>query len=133
MRSPLFITALFLLAPVAILGGDLSGRIESCSGWALNRHPELKMFLKGGEAEEYENVEVKYIHGRKATLYIYDDDVEIDTINLMELETRDDMHDLMVRKGFKKKSEEEYDDSIQDIEFEDIEEDDDDEDKKDEL
>jgi hypothetical protein len=91
------------------------------------------MFLKGGEAEEYENVEVKYIHGRKATLYIYDDDVEIDTINLMELETRDDMHDLMVRKGFKKKSEEEYDDSIQDIEFEDIEEDDDDEDKKDEL
>eukprot|EP00586_Coscinodiscus_wailesii_P000742 CAMPEP_0172485588 /NCGR_PEP_ID=MMETSP1066-20121228/13665_1 /TAXON_ID=671091 /ORGANISM="Coscinodiscus wailesii, Strain CCMP2513" /LENGTH=52 /DNA_ID=CAMNT_0013250925 /DNA_START=312 /DNA_END=470 /DNA_ORIENTATION=+ len=52
----------------------------------------------------------------------------------MEFETRDDMHDLMVRKGFvKKDAEEKYDENIQDIEFVDIEEDEDDEDNKDEL
>merc|ERR1711862_1074418 len=63
--------------------------------------PELKKFLKEGEAESYQNVEVKYIHGRKAVLIIYDDEDEIERTLLSELETREEMHALMKEKGFK--------------------------------
>ena len=31
----------------------------------MNRQPELKQFLKGGEAEEYEGVTIEYIPGEK--------------------------------------------------------------------
>lgn len=71
----------------------------------MNRLPELKQFLKGGEAEEYENVEVRYIKGRKAILTIYDDDTELEKIILSDYETREEMHKMMVNKGFAKKNE----------------------------
>ena len=34
--------------------------------------PILKSFLKEGEAESYQNVEVKFVHGRKAIMTIYE-------------------------------------------------------------
>lgn len=34
--------------------------------------PMLKSFLKEGEAESYRNVEVKFVHGRKAIMTIYE-------------------------------------------------------------
>ena len=34
--------------------------------------PILKSFLKEGEAESYRNVEVKFVHGRKAIMTIYE-------------------------------------------------------------
>ena len=34
--------------------------------------PILKSFLKDGEAESYHNVEVKFVHGRKAIMTIYE-------------------------------------------------------------
>ena len=34
--------------------------------------PILKSFLKDGEAESYRNVEVKFVHGRKAIMTIYE-------------------------------------------------------------
>jgi hypothetical protein len=34
--------------------------------------PELKSFLKDGEAESYQNVELKFVHGKKAIMTIYE-------------------------------------------------------------
>jgi hypothetical protein len=73
----------------------------------LNRLRELKSFLKDGEAEEYQNLEVEYVHGRKAILYIYNEGEEVEQITLSEYKTKEDMHKLMVDKGFLKKPEEE--------------------------
>ena len=53
---------------------ELHARIESCSGWALNKLPILKSFLKDGEAESYQNVHVVYIPGKKAIMTIYEGD-----------------------------------------------------------
>jgi hypothetical protein len=63
--------------------------------------------LKGGEAETYENVEVKYISGRKAVLTIFHDGEEQEKIELSTLKMREDMHAMFLEKGFVKKSEEE--------------------------
>ena len=78
----------------------ISGKIESCSGWSLNNRPELKKFLKLGEAESYQNVQVEYIHGRKAILTIFHDDVAVEKVELNKLDDRQQMHALFVEKGF---------------------------------
>lgn len=75
------------------------GKIESCSGWSLNRLPELKSFLKDGEAESYHGISVEYIHGRQAVLTIYDDEEEIEKITLSDYKTKEEMHALLVEKG----------------------------------
>ena len=46
----------------------------SFAGWALNKLPILKSFLKDGEAESYKNVQVKFVPGKKAILTIYEGD-----------------------------------------------------------
>jgi len=73
----------------------------------LNKLPELKTFLKGLGAEMYRNVDIEYIHGRTATLTIFEDGVEVEQIILSDYKTRDDMHALFQEKGFVRKSSEE--------------------------
>lgn len=73
----------------------------------MNRLRELKSFLKDSEAEEYQGVEVEYVHGRNAVLTIYKDGEEQEQITLSDFKTKEEMHALMVEKGFVKKSEEE--------------------------
>eukprot|EP01082_Thalassiosira_pseudonana_P006967 g14926.t1 g14926 contig21:173539-174825(-) len=70
--------------------------------------------LEYGEAESYRNVEVKYVPGKQAVLTIYEGEgeevegwVEKEKIVLSELETKEEMHALMVDKGFELRSEEE--------------------------
>ena len=46
--------------------------------------PQLKSFLKDGEAESYRNVEVKFISGRKAVMTVYEG---ISKDNLVPLES----------------------------------------------
>lgn len=70
----------------------------------MNRLPELKSFLKGGEAEEYENVKVTFIRGREAIMTIFEDEKEVEQVQLSKLETKADMHALFVEKGFRKKN-----------------------------
>ena len=41
-------------------------------GWALNKLPNLKSFLKDGEAESYKNVQVNFVAGKKAIMTIYE-------------------------------------------------------------
>lgn len=73
----------------------------------MNRLPELKSFLKDGEAEWYEGVEVQYIHGRKAVMTVFEDGEEKEKITLSDMKTKPEMHTMMIEKGFVKKSEEE--------------------------
>ena len=63
---------LFFAAAAAVVNANLYATIESCQGWALNKMPQLKSFLKDGEAESYRNVEVKFIHGRKAVMTVWE-------------------------------------------------------------
>lgn len=105
MRSlSLLATLLFL---TSLVNAEISGKIESCSGWALNKLPQLKSFLKDGEAEEYQNVEVTFIPGRKAVLTIYESGKEREKVTLSDISTKPEMHKLMVDKGFERKSEDE--------------------------
>jgi hypothetical protein len=100
---PLLLASLTLASSQVII----TGKIESCSGCALNRLPELNSFLKDWDAEEYQGVEVVYIPGRKAVLTIYNDEREQEQITLSDYATKAEMHALMVEKGFVKKGEEE--------------------------
>jgi len=63
----------------------------------------VKKFLKEGEAETYKNVEVRYIKGRKAILTIFENDEELEKIVLSDYKNREEMHEMMLEKGFVKK------------------------------
>ena len=73
------------------------------------------MFLKGdkkpgsaGEIDEYKGIEIEWKRGKKAILTILDDEgKQIEDVKLYELKTRPEMHQLLVDKGFRKKTEEE--------------------------
>ena len=72
LLSILLSTSLAVAAAAA--GSKRHAKIESCSGWALNKLPQLKSFLKDyNGATSYKNVEVIYIHGRKAVMTIYEE------------------------------------------------------------
>jgi hypothetical protein len=62
--------------------------------------PELKEFLKGGDAESYEGVTIEYIPGRTATLTVFHDQEKVEKVQLSSLKTQQDMHDMMKEKGF---------------------------------
>lgn len=55
----------------------------------------------------YRNVEINFIRGRKAIMTILKNGEEVETIELSEYETEEDMHRLFQEKGFEKLSEEE--------------------------
>lgn len=88
----------------------------------MNRLPELKSFLKDGEAEWYTGVEVTYIHGRQAVMTVFDDGEETEKITLSEVKTKPEMHAMMVEKGFGKKSEEEIEEVKRKLEVAKVEE-----------
>jgi hypothetical protein len=60
--------------------------------------------LKEGEAEWYEGITVRYVHGRTAILTISDDGTVKEKITLHKLKDREQMHKLMKTKGFALKS-----------------------------
>lgn len=70
----------------------------------MNHFPKLKSFLKDGEAESYEGITIKYIHGRTAVLTISKDGVKQEEIVLHTLKTKEDMHALFKEKGFVQKA-----------------------------
>jgi hypothetical protein len=73
----------------------------------LNRLPELKQFIKYGGAEAFQNVEVEFNRGRKAVLTINHDGDEHEQVDLQSIATQDEMHQMMLDKGFVLKSDEE--------------------------
>lgn len=67
----------------------------------------MKKFIKFGGAESYQNVDIEFISGKKATLTIFHDGTEKEVVELQGLETEEEMHQLMLQKGFVLKEEEE--------------------------
>lgn len=73
----------------------------------FSRLPELRSFIKDGEAEWYHNVRIKYVRGEQATLHVYNVSgadrariVEVATVSLSTLRTKEAMHQAMQRHGF---------------------------------
>ena len=89
------------------MGRRVTGKIISCSGCQLNSMKELKSFLMDFEAEEYAGVDVEYVHGHRASISIYHDGELQETISLHDYPTKQELHMLMVTKGFVKKVQEE--------------------------
>ncbi len=59
-----------------------------------------------GEIDEYSGVEIEWIRGKKAIMTLFDDSgTQLEEIKLYKLNTREEMHTLMVEKGFSKKTE----------------------------
>lgn len=79
----------------------------------MNKLPLLKEFLKGGEAECYKNVEIKYVMGKPPTLSIYHSGKFHEKVNLKDYttstssSTKKELHDLFQEKGLELKSNEE--------------------------
>jgi Sep15/SelM redox domain len=84
----------------------------------LNRFPQLKSFLKDGEAERYINVTVTFIAGRPAIMTIYDNELGVDElgteivktdvveeIELNKINDKPKLHELFKEKGFLLKDE----------------------------
>lgn len=56
------------------------------------------------EYEDYQNVEVEYDPGKPAVLTISDDDGNVlEEVNLYEIDTNEEIHKMMIEKGFKLK------------------------------
>lgn len=92
---------------------EIYGKIRSCQGWALDKKPELKNFIRYGGAFSFENVEIEYETGKRATLTIYTFDEhgvkqqETEMVDLQGIETEAEMSQIMLYKGFRLKPEEE--------------------------
>jgi len=91
----------------------LTGKVVSCPGWTLNKHKELRYFLKGdktvgievGEINIYAGIDIEWKRGKRAVLTIFDDEGKfIEDVKLYELETRAEMHKLLSDKGFLEKT-----------------------------
>lgn len=55
----------------------------------------------------YENVEVQFVPGRHAYLTIYHDGEKVEKVDLHAIPTEAQMHEMMIEKGFKMKSDDE--------------------------
>jgi len=84
---------------------EISGHIKSCSGWQLNRMPEVKKFVMGHRdgAIGYENVVVTYVSHAPPVLTISHDSEETEEVPLTDM-SFEDIHKMMADKGFVKKS-----------------------------
>jgi hypothetical protein len=76
----------------------------------LNKHKELRLFLKGdgktlkGEITEYAGVTIEWIRGKRAIMTIFENGQQKEDVQLYELQTREQMHNLMKEKGFHRKT-----------------------------
>lgn len=88
-----------LLQLVNTIVCDTFGVIESCSGWKLNRYPVIKEFLKGDSgATIYKHMQIEYIPGHNPDLVVKKPNpIRID---LTQYKTEEDLHELMILKGF---------------------------------
>mmetsp|Transcript_25830 Transcript_25830/g.53842 ORF Transcript_25830/g.53842 Transcript_25830/m.53842 type:complete len:146 (+) Transcript_25830:242-679(+) len=70
-------------------------------------YPKVRIFLKGGYPELYQNVSMTWKEGHDPVLFIYKNGEEQEKIRLAEHDDMEQLEALMLEKGFKFKSEEE--------------------------
>jgi len=64
----------------------------------------LKSFLKGSDIKEYKNVSIEWKAGEEAHMIIYEDGTQVDTVHLYDMKSKEEIHKLMMDKGFKRTS-----------------------------
>ena len=89
----------FLMFLIVFIQNKNFGIIKTCSGWRLNKLPEIKNFLKYDV--QYYDVEVVYPGGDPIFCIIDNYGNEIEQISLINLK-RDEIGELIEKKGFKK-------------------------------
>jgi len=96
-----------LLAALAIVFINCeTARLETCSGWRLNRLPKVKAFIND-HAEFYENFEIKYIGGANPELvFDKEDGSDAERIAVDQMETQE-ICDVLEKRGYVKKTKEE--------------------------
>jgi Sep15/SelM redox domain/SURF1 family len=71
----------------------------------LSRLPELKSFLRDGEALWYRNVQINYVRGQQGVLRVRNKEgIEVGTHALTHLRRKEDMHRVLVDAGFVRKT-----------------------------
>lgn len=70
----------------------------------MDKKPELKSFVRYGGAISFENVEIEYQTGMRATLTIYHDGEEHEKVDIEGIETEAEMIQMMIDKEFRWKS-----------------------------
>lgn len=103
----LFRLCLVLILPLVCVSQDIviiTGKIISCSADRLNHHKELRSFLNDHlEAEEYRGVTIE--EGQEDThLHIYHNETFQERIDLQIIPVKEEMHIIMLAKGFVKMS-----------------------------
>lgn len=79
------------------------GVVESCSGWRLNRLPEVRSFIFD-DVPLFHNVEFERKPGAPPNLYLLNkNDKKVETIDLSPL-TREECNQLLLHKGFYKRA-----------------------------
>lgn len=61
----------------------------------------MKSFVRYGGAVSFENVEIEYQTGKRATLTVYHDGVEHEEVDLQDIETEAEMIQMMIDKEFR--------------------------------
>jgi len=80
----------------------MMARVQSCSGWRLNKLPEVKRFIKR-DLELFHNVEFKNKPGASPELHLLDMDGQlVEAIDLAPLDQKG-CNELLIKKGFFKK------------------------------
>jgi hypothetical protein len=83
----------------------LRGEIVACSGCSLKQFPDLRHFIKGGEAETYQGISVTFEKGHDPILTIYQDRDVVEVIRLKEHSDLWALRALFKEKGFEKRTE----------------------------
>lgn len=99
----LYVFATVICAAFVVHGADvMSAKVESCSGWRLNKLPEVKKFIFE-DIPFYHNVVFKPKPGAPPFLVLLDgEEEEIERIDLSKL-NREECNELVTGLGFYKK------------------------------
>merc|ERR1712179_670125 len=84
-------------------GVQFEAVIESCSGWRLNKLPEVKNFIYGDFESKFERSVFKKIPGKAPELIFFTQSgKEVERLNIEKF-SRDDLNKLMSAKGIPRK------------------------------
>ena len=72
--------------------------VETCSGWEVNRHPQIRIFVKEAGGVDQYKATVKYISSHNPDLVLKDGDNELERIDLTKYKTQDELHKLFAEK-----------------------------------
>merc|ERR1712179_529542 len=84
-------------------GVQFEAVIESCSGWRLNKLPEVKNFIYGDFESKFERTVFKKIPGKAPEAIFYDaKNKVVEKLNIEKF-SRSELNQLMIKKGIPQK------------------------------